>query len=74
MSTIKLTRKKDFDDSGLDTGSVALGFNEIELLFNIGPHPAGGDCLIVKADGDLTEINSDDLFHDLEAYAKEIQL
>jgi hypothetical protein len=53
---------------GSEIGDLCLGFKKIALLFNAGPFPGGGDCLIVSADGELTTINSNDLIHDLEAY------
>ena len=72
MSTLRLRLKPDFDASQLDAGVLCLGYEEIDLLFNAGPFPGGGDCLIVKADGELVELNSNDLIHDLKAYTKEI--
>ncbi len=60
--------KKDFDSSGLETGNLCLEYEKIKLLFNAGPFPGGGDCLIVEANGELMKINSNDLIHDLEAY------
>jgi hypothetical protein len=65
---IKLLMKDDFDDSVLETGSVCLGYKEIELLFNLGPFPGGGDCIICKLDGEIDVTNGNDLIHDLEAY------
>ncbi len=65
---IQLTLKGDCDPRALETGNLSLGFNEISLLFNIGPFEGGGDCLIVNADGKLISINSNDLIHDLSAY------
>jgi hypothetical protein len=49
------------------TATEALA-KEIELLFNVGPFPGGGDCLIVKADGEITMLNSNDLIEDIEEY------
>jgi hypothetical protein len=66
MPLLKL--KKDFDVSSLETGSLCLGYAEIRLLFNVGPFPGGGDCVLVAADGKHTYVNSNDLIHDLEAY------
>lgn len=60
--------KKDFDLSELETGDLCLGYEKINLLFNAGPFPGEGDCLIIEADGKLMKINSTDLIHDLEAY------
>lgn len=40
----------------------------IRLLFNAGPLPGGGDCLVVSADGELQTINSNDLIADIEFY------
>ena len=65
---LKLIIKKQFDTSELECGECVLGFEQIELLFNAGPFPGGGDCLIVKADGENITINSNDLIHDLDAY------
>jgi hypothetical protein len=45
-----------------------LGYKEIELLFNVGPFQGGGDCLIVKADGEISMVNSNDLIQDMEKY------
>jgi hypothetical protein len=64
---VKLILKEDFDVSALETGDVCLGYREIEILANIGPFPGGGDCLLVKADGETTYANSNDLIHDIEA-------
>lgn len=47
MSTLRLRLKPDFDASQLDAGVLCLGYEEIDLLFNAGPFPGGGDCLIV---------------------------
>ena len=63
-----LKSKKDFDASELESGEAVLGYKNIHLLFNAGPFPGGGDCLIVEADGTIETINSNDLIHDLEAY------
>ncbi|TFG49516.1 MAG: hypothetical protein E4H40_02880 [Candidatus Brocadiia bacterium] len=60
--------KKGYDLSGLETGDLCLGYEKIKLLFNTGPFPNGGDCLIIEADGELMTVNSNDLIHDLEAY------
>jgi hypothetical protein len=65
---IKLVRKKQFDPSQLETGDCCLGYDEIEVLFNMGPFPGGGHCIIVRADGENTYFNSNDLIHDLDAY------
>lgn len=65
---IQLTLKPDFDCGQLETGDLCLGYREISLLFNVGPFPGGGDCLVVNADGELMTINSADLIHDLDAY------
>jgi hypothetical protein len=51
---IKLIRKKQFDPSELETGDLALGYDEIEVLLNVGPFPGGGHCIIVNADGDTS--------------------
>ena len=66
MIVMKL--KKDFDLSELETGDLCLGYEKINLLFNTGPFPAGGDCLIIEADGKLLTVNSADIIHDLKAY------
>ncbi len=66
MATLRL--KPDFDYSKLETGDLALGYETIELVFNAGPFPAGGDCLFIRADGEMVVINSNDLIHDLDAY------
>ena len=63
-----LTLREDFDSKTLETGGLCLGYKEISLLFNVGPWPGGGDCLIVCADGELLTINSNDLIHDIQAY------
>lgn len=47
---------------------LCLGYDQIRLLFNAGPFPGGGDCLVIEADGEMTTANSNDLIHDLEAY------
>lgn len=65
---VVMERKKDFDSSELETGDLCLGYEKINLLFNAGPFPAGGDCLIIEADGKLMTVNSADIIHDLEAY------
>jgi hypothetical protein len=49
-------------------GNLCLGYSEIKLLFNVGPFPGGGDCLIIEADGNVITVNSADLIHDIEAY------
>jgi len=64
MVRLKLRRKQ----ARKSKGEVSLGFKEIRLLFNVGPFPGGGDCLIVDADGKRTTINSNDLIADIEAY------
>jgi len=46
---------------------------EVELLFNLGTYPGGGEYIIVKADGEPMEVNSGDLIHDLEAYSIAIE-
>ena len=53
------------DVKGLE---LSLGFKDISLLFNIGPFPGGGDCLIVEANGKTQMINSNDIINDLDAY------
>ena len=47
---------------------ICLGLKKIKLLFNVGPFPSGGDCLIVEVDGEVKTINSNDLIGDMEAY------
>jgi hypothetical protein len=54
--------------SAKSTNGLCLGFKEIKLLFNAGPFPGGGDCLIVEADGKRKAINSNDLIADMDAY------
>ena len=66
MLTLRL--KQEFDCSTLATGDLVLGYENIELIFNAGPFPAGGDCLFIRGDGELVAINSNDLIHDLDAY------
>lgn len=66
MVTMQLNSK--FDASELETGSLVLGFKKIELLFNLGPFPGGGDCIVVRADGRIMVMNSSDIIHDLEGY------
>jgi len=53
----------------LETGDLCFGYREIELLFNLGTYPGGGECIIVKADGEPMQVHSGDLIHDLEAYS-----
>ena len=65
---LKLTLNDKFDPSQLETGDLALGYKNINLVFNVGPLPGGGDCLLIEADGKLIEINSNELIHDLAAY------
>ena len=65
---VVMERKKDFDLSELETGDLCLGYEKINLLFNAGPFPAGGDCLVIEANGELMTVNSNDLIHDIEAY------
>jgi hypothetical protein len=65
---VKLTLKKDFDPSSLETGSLCLGYKKIKLLFNAGPFPGGGDCIIAELDGEIGLLNNNDLIHDLDAY------
>ena len=65
---VSLTLKKKYDLKKLETGSLCLGHKKISLLFNAGPFPGGGDCLIIKADGKTMLVNSNDLIHDLDAY------
>ena len=65
---ILLKLKSEFDYSNLETGDLALGYETIELIFNAGPFPAGGDCLFIRGDGETVVINSNDLIHDLDAY------
>lgn len=60
---VRLTLKTDADESEL-----CLECKEIKLLFNAGPFPGGGNCLIIEADGEVQTINSNDLIADLEAY------
>jgi len=64
---MQLTLKKDFDAPKLETGSLCLGYDCIRLLFNAGPFPGGGDCLIVEVYSEITTVNSNDIIHDLEA-------
>ena len=47
---------------------ACLGYKEFKLLFNVGPFPGGGDCLLIEHEGKVEQINSNDLIHDLEAY------
>lgn len=63
VGMVRLTMKR-----AVDTTELCLGYRRIELLFNAGTLPAGGNCLIVRADGELNAINSNDLIADLEAY------
>lgn len=63
--TIKLVLEKEINFDGYE---IVLGYKEIELLFNAGPFPGGGDCLIVKANGELMTINSNDLINDIDCY------
>lgn len=65
---VTLTLKPNFNESSLDTGALALGYKEIKLLFNAGPFPGGGDCLVIEADGGVRSVNSNDLIHDMPAY------
>ena len=65
---VTLTRKENFNESSLDSGALALGHKEIKLLFNAGPFPGGGDCLIVEIGGRVETVNSNDLIGDLPAY------
>ena len=65
---VQLKLRKDSDASELESGETVLGYKIIQLLFNAGPFPGGGDCLIVDADGETQVINSNDLIHDLDAY------
>lgn len=65
---VQLELRKQFDESELETGSLALGYKQMALLFNAGPFPGGGDCLIVESGGEIMAINSNDLIHDLDAY------
>lgn len=66
---VSLYLKESLEDVTFETGSPALGFKKIDLLFHVGPFfPGGGDCLLVRADGDVMSINSNDLIHDLDAY------
>ena len=60
--------KKDFDVSMLETGDYWLGYSEIKLLFNLGPFPGGGDCIIAEVEGDMTFLNSNDVIHDIDGY------
>ena len=62
---IKLIMKKEKKKV---TGDLTLGYKEIELLFNVGPFEGGGDCLIVKADGEIMTVNSNDLIYDIDEY------
>ncbi len=65
---LRLTLKKDFDMSELETGDLCLGYEEIEIHMNLGPFPGGGDCIIIKADGEMIYVNSNDVIHDIDAY------
>jgi hypothetical protein len=65
---LRLKRKPYFDYSKLETGDLALGYDTIDLIFNAGPFPDGGDCLFIRGDGETVVINSNDLIHDLDAY------
>lgn len=60
---VRLRLKDNVEESEL-----CLGYKDIKLLFNVGPFPASGDCLIIDADGEIMMINSNDLIDDLEAY------
>ena len=71
MVQARLRLKQDFNKLQLETGDFCLGYDRIDLLFNAGPYPGGGDCLVVKADGELTYLDSNDLIHDLDAYTIE---
>ncbi len=62
---VKLGLKQKHKPNG---EGLTLGYDKITLLFNAGPLPAGGDCLIVIADGEKTIINSNDLIHDIGEY------
>ena len=68
LTMVIMKLKKDYDLSELETGDLCLGYGEIKLLFNVGPFPGGGDCLIIEADGNVITVNSADLIHDIEAY------
>ena len=54
--------------SAKSANGLCLGFKEIKLLFNAGPFPGGGDCLIVEADGKRQTVNSNDLIAEIDAY------
>ena len=47
---------------------TVLGYEEIKMLFNAGPFPGGGDCIIAEVDGEVITINSNDLILGLENY------
>ena len=70
---LSLYLKDNLDDADFEIGSPCLGFKKIELLFNAGPFPGGGDCLLVRADGEAIMINSNDLIHDMEAYELRVE-
>lgn len=59
---VKLKLKESNSESDI------LGYKEINILFNLGPFPGGGDCVIVEADGEIMYLNSNDLIETLENY------
>jgi len=65
---LRLSLKENYNVPNLETGDLCLGYKDIVLLFNAGPFPGGGDCLIVEADHKIIYVNSNDLIHDLDAY------
>lgn len=65
---VKLTLKKDLDETELRERGAVLGFKELKLLFNAGPFEGGGYCIFVEADGEVDFLNSNDLINDLEVY------
>ncbi len=68
MTPLTLVRNPRFDAPSLETGNLCLGYKRIRLIFNAGPFPGGGNCILAECDGLLTSINSNDLVHDLPAY------
>ena len=59
---IKLKAKE-----GLDPG-IALYHKELKLLFNLGPFPGGGDCIIIENDGRVDFTNSNNIIENATIY------
>lgn len=57
---IRLKRRRDEE--------TVLGYDEIEVLENLGPFEGGGDCLVVRADGEIMVVNSNDVVSELKSY------